>query len=153
MSAFLKGTDMNIATNQLNDLQILTDLLGRYAWGYDANDPALLGSALSKDAVSGGVITGSSQSWGPWTGREAIASNLSALRSGQTDQRRHTLSTPLIVSLTETQATLKVYLTLYVIQSPARPQIMATGTYHVEFSKHDGIWLIDRLDAQLDSEF
>lgn len=144
---------MTISLNKLNDLQVLTDLLSRYAWGYDANDPELLGSALSENAVSGGVIVGSTQSWGPWTGRETIASNLSALRSGQSDQRRHTLSTPLIVSLTDSQAVLKAYLTLYVIQSPARPQVMATGTYHVEFSKHDGAWLIDRLDAQLDSEF
>lgn len=144
---------MNNYVNSLNDGQILLDLMSRYAWAYDSNDIDLFKSIFSENASTVGVIVGSTQSWGPWKGRDNISQNLSALRSGQKDQRRHTLSTPMIVSLTENTAVVKAYLTLYVIQSPKRPQLMATGTYYVEFSKYDGIWLIDRWDAKLDSEF
>ncbi|KAA8562763.1 hypothetical protein FX985_02829 [Pseudomonas extremaustralis] len=135
-----------------DSLQIIA-LLNQYAWAYDTHDLELLGSVFSPDASTRGAITGSSQSWGPWKGREEIVSKLGAIRDSQSDQRRHQISTPVFVSLTEKTAVLRTYLALYAVISPNPPKLVATGTYIAELSKRDGRWAIDLLDAQLDSEF
>lgn len=135
-----------------DSLQIIA-LINQYAWAYDTHDTELLGSIFSPDASTSGAITGSNQSWGPWKGRSEIVSKLGAIRESQSDQRRHQISTPVFVSLTETTAVLQTYLALYAVISPNPPTLVATGTYAAELSKRNGHWAIDRLDAQLDSEF
>lgn len=144
---------MNTFDSYAHERSEILELINRYAWGYDSKDLELLGSVFSINASTSGVIMGSEQSWGPWTGRSEIVNNLSAIRESQTDQRRHQISTPIFTSFTNELAEVRCYLALYAVASPKPPKLVATGTYTARVSKKEGQWLIDALDAQLDSEF
>lgn len=133
--------------------QAVLDTLHRYGWGYDSFDMELMGSAFSEDATSGGVVSGSSSGWGPWTGRAAIVAGLKAVHESQPDRRRHVISTPMFLRLDSEQAELKALLTCYSILPGQQPVLATTGEYLARLSRNDGTWTIDRLDAVLDGEF
>lgn len=129
------------------------DTLHRYGWGYDSFDMELMGSAFAEDATTGGIVSHSSTSWGPWTGRANIVAGLSAIHESQPDQRRHVISTPMFLSLTAEQAVLKALLSCYSITPGQQPVLATTGEYLARLSCSNGTWYIDRLDAVLDGEF
>ncbi|MNP35236.1 hypothetical protein D3C76_1285600 [compost metagenome] len=79
--------------------------------------------------------------------------NLGAIRDGQTDRRRHQITTPLFVSLTDNHAEVKIYLSLFGIDSSKNVRLVTTGEYSAKLSKTDGQWRIDALEALLDGEF
>ena len=133
--------------------QAALEPLHRYGWGYDAGDWQLMGSAFAEDASTGGVVSNSSSGWGPWTGRAAIVAGLQAVRDGQTDRRRHVITTPMFLSLSSERAVLKALLSCYSIPPGEQPRLATTGEYLAELSRVDGTWRIDRLDAVLDGEF
>lgn len=127
--------------------------LSRYAWGVDTIDHHLLGSAFAQNARTHGVISGTDRGWGPWQGREEIVAQLAAIRNDAADTRRHQISTPLIVTLTEREAVIKAYLSVFATKDGATPQLVTTGEYVAYLSKVDGQWLIDNLEAVLDGDF
>lgn len=133
--------------------QEVLNVLHSYAWAFDTNDRELLASVFSVGAKSGGIVKGTTSGWGPWDGRDEIVRNLGAIRDGQTDRRRHQITTPLFVSLTDNHAEVKIYLSLFGIDSSKNVQLVTTGEYSAKLSKTDGQWCIDALDAMLDGEF
>lgn len=133
--------------------QAVLNVLHQYAWAFDSNDMALLGAVFSEGATTSGVVTGTALGWGPWTGRDEIVKNLGAIRQAQQDQRRHQITTPLFVSLTESVAVVKIYLSLFSIDASKQPRLMTTGEYLARLSISEGQWRIDSLEAALDGAY
>lgn len=133
--------------------QEVLNTLSRYAWGVDTIDRELLGSSFAESGRTHGVIAGTDRGWGPWQGREEIVSQLAAIRNDAADIRRHQISTPLIVTLTEREAVIKAYLSVFSTTEDAKPRLVTTGEYVAYLSKIDGQWLIDNLEAVLDADF
>ncbi|NBA97581.1 nuclear transport factor 2 family protein [Pseudomonas sp. R5(2019)] len=133
-------------------LEIL-HLLHQYSWGYDIHDMALLGSVFSDHARTGGVVANTDIGWGPWVGRDNIVNELSAIRCSQSDRRRHVITSSLFEALSQQQATVRVYLSLFSFGDGQPPHLVTTGEYVMEASRHDGRWLIDVLEEVLESAF
>jgi len=133
--------------------QAILNVLHAYAWSYDSNDMEQLASVFSEDGMTVGVVAGADSGWGPWQGAREIASQLGVIRSSQTDRRRHQITTPLFLKLTDSEAVVKVYLSLFSTEAGGRPRLATTGQYVATLSKSVGRWTIDRLEAQLDGAF
>jgi len=129
------------------------NVLYQYAYAYDVGDAQMMEQVFSDRATSGGVVRDSPSCWGPWSGCRAIADNLKALRSTQSDLRRHQITTPIFLELTPTRAIVKAYLSLFSTPPGGQPVLATTGEYEVHFSYIDDAWKIDRLDGILDGEF
>ncbi|NBA97582.1 nuclear transport factor 2 family protein [Pseudomonas sp. R5(2019)] len=133
--------------------QAVLNVLHQYAWAFDANDMALLASVFSEGARTGGVVAGTALGWGPWEGRDEIVSSLGAIRQNQQDLRRHQITTPVFVTLTENNAVVKAYLSLFSTDASKQPRLLTTGEYVAKLSNVDGQWRIDTLDAVLDGAY
>lgn len=133
--------------------QAVLDVLHLYAWAFDSNDMELLGTVFSVDAVTGGKVTNSPASWGPWSGRDAIVAGLKAVRESQTDRRRHQVSTPQFLELTNETAIVKAYLAVFSTSPGEAPKLVTTGEYLAHFSSQDSHWQIDKLEGILDAAF
>jgi hypothetical protein len=133
--------------------QAILNVLHCYAWSYDANDMAQLASVFAEDAMTAGVVTGSDVAWGPWTGAAEIATKLGVIRDSQSDRRRHQLTTPVFLKLTDSEAVVKVYLSLFATVTNGKPRLATTGQYIATLSRSTGDWKIGRLEAQLDGNF
>ena len=133
--------------------QEILALLYRYSWAYDTNDMALLGSVFNEAGSTGGVVAGTSIGWGQWYGRQNIVDELSAIRCSQRDRRRHVITSPVFDAVTDKQATLRVYLSLFSYGDGKYPHLVTTGEYVMKASIHQGVWLIDSLDEVLESPF
>lgn len=136
------------------DRQEVLDVLHKYAWSFDSNDMDQLASVFSENAKTSGVIAGTDMGWGPWVGRDEIVANLGSIRASQTDRRRHQLTTPVFVTLTNNEASIKIYLSLFATgPGDKKPRFVTTGEYSASLSKVAGEWKIDVLEAELDGEF
>ncbi|MGA9913355.1 nuclear transport factor 2 family protein [Paraburkholderia sp.] len=135
------------------DAQAVLNVVHSYAWGYDENDAERLSSVFAEDAVSGGRVADAGTGWGPWKGRRAIVEGLHAIREHQIDRRRHQLSTPVFLSLTESEAVVNVYLSLLGVPKGVAPRLVTTGHYRASLRKFDDAWKIVALDAELDGPF
>ena len=133
--------------------QAVLNVVHSYAWSYDANDMECLSLIFEDDAITGGVVAGTDAGWGPWQGQEAIVAGLSDIRSQQVDRRRHQLTTPLFLSLTDEAAVVKVYLSILATPEGDRPRLITTGHYVATLRKSAGHWKLSRLDAELDGSF
>ena len=139
--------------NHPNPRQEVLALLYAYSWGYDTNDMALMGGVFSEAGSTGGVVADTSIGWGQWHGRQKIVDELSAIRCSQPDRRRHVITSPVFESVSDRQATLRVYLSLFSYGNGQAPHLVTTGEYVMKASIHNGIWLIDSLDEVLASPF
>ena len=133
--------------------QAILNVLHAYAWSYDSNDMEQLASVFSEDGMTVGVVAGADFGWGPWQGAREIASQLGVIRNSQTDRRRHQITTPVFLKLTDSEAVVKVYLSIFSTEAGGRPRLATTGQYVATLSKSVGRWTIDRLEAQLDGAF
>jgi hypothetical protein len=133
--------------------QQVLNVIHSYAWSFDSNDMETLASLFSEDATTRGVVKGDEKlGWGPWVGR-AIAAQLSDIRRRQVDRRRHQLTTPVFLRLTETDATVKVYLSLFTTVAGEKPRLVTTGQYIANLTNTCGVWKISCLEAELDGPF
>ncbi|NWA28648.1 nuclear transport factor 2 family protein [Pseudomonas gingeri] len=133
--------------------QSVLDVFHQYAWGYDSNDLESMGAAFAEDGVTGGVVTNSTSSWGPWKGRSEIVAGLQAIHDSQNDQRRHQITTPMFLSLSSEEAVLKAYLSCFATPPGGQPALVTTGEYLAQLSCKNSRWQIDRLDVVLDGDF
>jgi hypothetical protein len=136
-----------------NDRHLILDALARYAWGFDEADFELLADAFTEDASTGGKVSRTDIEWGPLFGRAQIVEVLASIRRGQTDQRRHSLSTARFHSQSEDAADVSVYITVFGSEQ-LKTRVVTTGWYRAEFARQaDGAWRMKKLDAQLDAPF
>jgi hypothetical protein len=136
-----------------NDRYLILDTLARYAWGFDEADFELLADTFTEDASTGGKVSHTDIGWGPLFGRVQIVEVLGSIRRGQTDQRRHSLSTARFHSQTEETADVSVYITIFGSEK-LKTHVVTTGWYRAAFARQaDGAWRMKHLDAQLDAPF
>lgn len=145
------SSEKNVSGKE-NRLEVL-NVLHQYAWSFDSNDMTTMASLFSEQAMTAGTVTGTDISWGPWNGVANIVSNLGAIRKSQSDKRRHMLTTPIFLSLSGSEATVKLYLALFATAPGGEPALVTTGEYSANLSKVSGLWKIDSLEAVLDSAF
>ncbi len=139
-------------THNAADRQLILDALSKYTWGYDEGDFALLGDAFTKDAKSGGKVSGTDMKWGPMNGREEIVSILEGIRKTQTDQRRHNVSNFLFSKQTETEASFRCNLNLVGTEGGVS-KVISGGYYDIDAVRQGDVWRISRLDGVLDAPF
>lgn len=144
---------MNNTSDYQESRQQVLDLIYKYSWGYDSNNMELLGSTFSEDATTGGVVADTEIGWGPWTGRDKIVAELSAIRNSQSDRRRHVITSAIFEVFSETRATVRVYLSLFAYGDGKSPHLVTTGEYTMKASKTNDIWLMDLLEEVLESPF
>lgn len=141
------------AGQRAEDRWLISDTISQYAWGYDEGDFALLANSFTEDAVARGNIAGTDSGWGPMTGRSEIVEVLSAIRAGQTDQRRHTITNLLFDALSDATAEVRCYVVLTATEH-SKPRLVASGWYRCSMVKEsDGKWRMKEQRAQLDSPF
>ncbi|WP_109212333.1 MULTISPECIES: nuclear transport factor 2 family protein [Microbacterium] len=135
------------------DQLAMQETLARYGWGFDEDDFDMLADTFTEEATSGGRVTGSDQSWGPSTGRDAIVTELRASRAAKNAQGRHTLHTFRFENQTSTSAVMHCYVLISSAQ-PGGMVISSAGWYRAEMVKEsDGQWRMSSLEALLDSTF
>lgn len=144
-----------MAENKMNWVagQDVLNVLHQYAWAFDSNDMELLAGVFHEQAITRGVVAGTDLGWGPWKGREEIVSQLGSIRKVQTDTRRHQMTTPIFLELSETHARVKLYLSLLSTERGQLTRLVTTGEYDARLSMASGVWRIDSLTARLDGNF
>lgn len=139
-------------THNAADRQNILDALSKYTWGYDEGDFELLADAFTKEAQSGGRVSGTDMKWGPMDGREQIVSILKDIRKTQTDQRRHNVSNFLFSKQTETEASFRCNLSLVGTEDGVS-KVISGGYYDIDAVKQGNVWRMTRLDGVLDAPF
>ena len=143
---------MSDAGQRAEDRWLISDALSKYVWGYDEGDFALLADSFTEDALAFGKVANTDLGWGPMKGRAEIVSTLSAIRAGQTDQRRHCVSNFLFDELGPTRAKVRCTLTLVATEKGV-PRLVSGGWYRCVLVKEGPVWRIAEQEALLDSPF
>lgn len=125
--------------------------LSRYSWAYDEDRFDLFTDVLTDDAEFVGVFK-DGRSYGHVKGRDAIIAWLKTIRASQSDQRRHYVTSLMILEQTARTAKTACYVLVTATTDTAR--IAATGTCEDEWVlEKDGIWRIARRVNLLDCQF
>jgi SnoaL-like domain len=125
--------------------------LSRYSWAYDEDRFDLFTDVLTDDAEFVGIFKDGS-SYGHVKGRQAIVAYLKSIRAAQSDQRRHYVTSLMVLEQTPTTAKTACYVMVTATTDTAR--IAATGTCEDEWVlEGDGKWRISRRVNLLDCQF
>lgn len=129
----------------------VSNLLSKYAWGYDSNQLNLLGECFTEDAsltmklADGSIV-------GPFVGRTAIVNLMSESMGTQSDQRRH-VTTNLFIESTGAES-LHVISTLTLFGSESgQTSLLCTGVNDDLLVRVEGDWLIQSRTLELDAGF
>ena len=143
---------MSNAGQRAEDRGLIQDALAKYVWGYDEGDFALLADSFTEDAVAFGKVANTDLGWGPMRGRAEIVGTLQAIRAGQSDQRRHTISSFLFDELTADRARVSCMLVLVATEN-GTPRLVSAGWYRCKLVKEADTWRMSEQEALLDSPF
>lgn len=135
----------------VHDRLMITEILNRYAWGYDTRDLDLMGASFSEDG-SFHILLDGTDGWGPYQGRKAIVAWLAEVMAQQHDQRRHCVTNLVFRELGADSARVDSYLCLTAVENGAL-RVVCTGTYHDDLTKRGGQWAIRRKVLRLDNPF
>lgn len=123
------------------DASAIQQLLARYCWAHDSQDPVMLATTFAKDAEMMGL-----------KGRDEIAARFAAGYPNLTARRRHMLTNFLIIEDGEDRAVVQSYLTLYLIRGDEL-ETHLTGVYRDTVVKEDGEWKIFTREATMDTPY
>ena len=141
---------MATASLDLDRLTIL-ERLNRYAWGYDAQDAAMLKDCFTYDATFLMYLEGGKE-WGPFRGRDLIVDWVTSVKRTQSDQRRHSITNVLFDELTDGRAAVRCVLVLTAAEGGA-VRLVTSGWYRIALRKERLAWRIGRLELYLDAPF
>jgi hypothetical protein len=126
--------------------------LAQWSLGYDSRNSALMRDAFTRDAR---FVYRSPAFSEPlvFEGIDEVMELFEDALAGQTDQRRHAISTHLVERVDRTTVRITSYLTLLVITSPtANPVVQSSGIYRDTLVlQRDGKWRIKVRDLTLDT--
>jgi hypothetical protein len=117
----------------------------RYAWGFDSDDMAVLGSAFTEDAEYLGVGE-------PLRGRDAICAFLARIRTARRErkeQTRHMTTNILVLEEHAEVARVVSYFTV-VVSGGEELVIGSSGWYEDTIVVRDGTWQIQTRTAHRD---
>lgn len=120
------------------DYGAIQQLLYRYCYAHDAQDPEMLASCFSKDVSLLGV-----------EGRDAVVQAYTTGYKSLTARRRHILTNVFMVEDGEEEAIAQSYITLYLIRDETL-EVHLTGVYRDHVVLEDGAWKIKGRDATID---
>jgi SnoaL-like domain len=126
--------------------------LAQWSLGYDSRNSALMRDAFTTDAE---FIYRSPAFEEPlvFNGIDEVMGLFEDALAGQSDQRRHAISTHLVERVNKRTVQITSYLTLLVINSPTTmPVVQSTGVYRDTLVlERDGKWRIKVRDLTLDT--
>ena len=120
------------------DLVELQQLLARYCFAHDSQDPEMLAQCFSKDVVLFGL-----------QGREAVTERYAKGYKHLTARRRHVLTNFILLEDGETEAKVQCYITLYLIRGEEL-ELHLIGVYRDTCVLEDGAWRIKTREATMD---
>ena len=134
---------------EFSDVQ---QLLAQYTWCHDSRDFTALAACFTDDAqYTMRIADGEASS--PTVGGTAIAALVEKFKSTQTDQRRHLITNVVVESATETEVTVRSYVTVFATEGDTS-SLITTGTCRdVVARQADGSWRFTRKDMHLDKGF
>lgn len=126
--------------------------VAQWSLGYDSRNSALMRDAFTRDAR---FVYRSPAFAEPlvFEGIDAVMALFEDALAGQTDQRRHAVSTHIVERVDRNTVKVTSYLTLLVITSPTtNPVLQSTGVYRDTLVlQRDGKWRIKVRDLTLDT--
>jgi hypothetical protein len=120
------------------DLAVLQQVLARYCFAHDSQDPEALKKVFARDISLLGV-----------QGRDAVAARFAESYKRLTARRRHVLTNFIVLEDGETEATVQSYITLYLIRDD-KLELHLIGVYRDHLIVEDGEWKIKSRDAIMD---
>jgi len=123
------------------DLAAIQQLLSRYCFAHDSQDPEMLATTFAKDATLLGI-----------TGRDEIAARYADGYKHLTARRRHVLTNFLILEDSDERAVVQSYITLYLIRGEEL-ELHLIGVYRDEVIVEDGEWKILSREATMDTPY
>jgi hypothetical protein len=123
------------------DLVAIQQLLSKYCFAHDSQDPEMLATTFAKDAQLMGL-----------QGRETIAARYAEGYKNLTARRRHVLTNFLILEDGETEAVVQSYITLYLIKGE-QLELHLIGVYRDRVIVEDGEWRILTREATMDTPY
>lgn len=124
----------------------------RYAWAYDERDLGVLADVFTDDAVFESVVA-DGEAMEPLRGRDAVVDWLKGHMAAQSDQRRHTMPNPVVLTAGATEAVVCAYLLLTAAEA-GHVRVVTTGTYRMHMTRTaEGPWRIARITAGFDAPF
>ncbi|HEY3485565.1 MAG TPA: nuclear transport factor 2 family protein [Ilumatobacteraceae bacterium] len=123
------------------DLAAIQQLLSRYCFAHDSQDPEMLATTFAKNATLLGI-----------TGRDEIAARYAEGYKNLTARRRHVLTNFLILEDGDERAVVQSYITLYLIRGDEL-ELHLIGVYRDEVIVEDGEWKILTREATMDTPY
>jgi hypothetical protein len=123
------------------DLAAIQQLLSRYCFAHDSQDPEMLATTFAKDATLMGI-----------TGRDAIAARYGEGYKHLSARRRHVLTNFLILEDGDERAVVQSYITLYLIRGEEL-ELHLIGVYRDTVVMEDGEWKILTREATMDTPY
>jgi len=123
------------------DLAEIQQLLSRYCFAHDSQDPEMLATTFATNAKLMGI-----------EGRENIAARYAEGYKQLTARRRHVLTNFLILEDGEDEALVQSYITLYLIKGE-QLELHLIGVYRDRVVKEDGEWRILTREATMDTPY
>ena len=120
------------------DLAEIQQLLARYCFAHDSQDPEALAKCFATDVTLFGI-----------TGRDEVVSRYAEGYKHLTARRRHVLTNFIILEDGEDEAVVQSYITLYLIRDDTL-ELHLIGVYRDHVVKEDGAWRIKGRDATMD---
>jgi hypothetical protein len=120
------------------DLVAIQQLLARYCFAHDSQDPDMLATTLAKDVSLLGE-----------RGRDAVVARYAAGYQHLTARRRHVLTNFIMLEDGESEAVVQSYITLYIIRGE-QLELHLIGVYRDHVIIEDGEWKILTREATMD---
>jgi 3-phenylpropionate/cinnamic acid dioxygenase small subunit len=123
------------------ELAVLQQVLARYCFAHDSQDPEALKRVFAKDISLLGM-----------QGRDQVAARFAESYKHLTARRRHVLTNFIVLEDGETEATVQSYITLYLIRDD-KLELHLIGVYRDHLIVEDGEWKIKGRDAIMDTPY
>jgi 3-phenylpropionate/cinnamic acid dioxygenase small subunit len=120
------------------DLTQMQQLLARYCFAHDSQDPEALALCFAKDVALLGL-----------EGRDAVVARYAEGYKHLTARRRHVLTNFIVLEDGEEDAIVQSYITLYLIRDD-KLELHLIGVYRDHLVIEDGEWKIKSREATMD---
>jgi len=123
------------------ELAALQQVLARYCFAHDSQDPEALAKVFAKDVSLLGL-----------EGRDAVVARFAEGYQHLTARRRHVLTNFIVLEDGDTAAVVQSYITLYLIRDD-KLELHLIGVYRDHLVVEDGEWKIKGRDAVMDTPY
>lgn len=123
------------------DLVAIQQLLSRYCFAHDSQDPEMLATTFAEDATLMGI-----------QGRDNIAARYAEGYKNLTARRRHVLTNFILLEDGDERAVVQSYITLYLIRGE-QLELHLIGVYRDTVVLEGGEWKILTREATMDTPY